>query len=54
MFGLKGTARLLLAVLAAVVLPAVSSAQMTRGSIAGTVRDTSGAVTPGASVTVEG
>jgi len=38
--------------MAASLLPAVSSAQMTRGSVSGTVRDTSGAVVPGATVTV--
>src|SRR5687768_15265249 len=38
--------------LLAAVLPATASAQMTRGSIAGTVRDASGAIVPGASVTV--
>jgi hypothetical protein len=34
------------------LLPATSSAQLTRGAISGTVRDASGAVVPGASVTV--
>ena len=34
------------------LLPAVTSAQMTRGSVSGTVRDTSGALVPGATVTV--
>jgi hypothetical protein len=38
--------------LLAVVLPAAASAQMTRGGIVGTVRDTSGAVVPGVTVTV--
>ena len=40
------------AVLAAILLPAAGFAQMTRGSIAGTARDGSGAVVPGATMTV--
>jgi hypothetical protein len=40
------------AVLATILVPSLGMAQMTRGSIAGTVRDTSGAVVPGATVTV--
>ena len=46
-------ARAALAGLAAILLlPAAGIAQMTRGSIAGTARDASGAVVPGATVTV--
>ena len=46
-------ARAALACLAAVLLvPAAGFAQMTRGSISGTARDASGAVVPGATVTV--
>src|ERR671912_742041 len=53
MSGLSRLAVGLLAIFAfAAVLPATSSAQMTRGGIAGTVRDASGGVVPGATVTV--
>lgn len=45
-------ARTLTALAVAVLLPAAVSAQMTRGSVAGTVRDSSGAVVPGVTVTV--
>jgi hypothetical protein len=46
-------ARAALVCLAAILLlPAAGIAQMTRGSIAGTARDASGAVVPGATVTV--
>ncbi|MCL4814210.1 MAG: TonB-dependent receptor [Vicinamibacteraceae bacterium] len=38
--------------LAALMLPATATAQLTRGAISGTVRDTSGAVVPGVTVTV--
>ncbi len=41
-----------LAALAVLVLPVVASAQTTRGAISGTVRDTSGAVVPGVTITV--
>jgi outer membrane receptor protein involved in Fe transport len=41
-----------MALVLAVLLPAAGFAQMTRGSIAGVVRDSSGAVVPGATVTV--
>lgn len=41
-----------LAFVAASCLPTVTSAQITRGAISGTVRDSSGAVLPGATVTV--
>ncbi len=44
--------RAAIAVLAAVLVPSVGVAQMTRGSIAGTARDSSGAVVPGATVSV--
>ena len=40
------------ALLAVLLLPSIGVAQMTRGSIAGTVRDASSAVVPGATVTV--
>src|SRR5829696_5634434 len=54
MFRLKTLAvRAAIAGLAALLLvPAAAIAQMTRGSIAGTARDGSGAVVPGATVTV--
>src|SRR5262245_50888789 len=39
-------------VLVAAMLPTTSSAQLTRGGISGTVRDASGGVVPGATVTV--
>src|SRR5687768_6140854 len=53
MFRLSFTAvRATVVVLAALMLPAAGFAQMTRGSVAGTVRDTSGAIVPGATVTV--
>ncbi|HEY0384845.1 MAG TPA: carboxypeptidase regulatory-like domain-containing protein, partial [Pyrinomonadaceae bacterium] len=42
----------LIAFLALVLLPATAHAQLTRGSIVGTVHDESGAVVPGAAVTV--
>jgi Carboxypeptidase regulatory-like domain/TonB dependent receptor-like, beta-barrel len=48
----RSAARVVVALLVALAVPAFSVAQMTRGSIAGTVRDTSGAVVPGATVTV--
>ena len=44
--------RVLAVLTVALTLPAVSFAQLTRGSVAGTVRDTSDAVVPGATVTV--
>ena len=53
MFHLKHVpARLAVAVMVALLIPAAGYAQMTRGSIGGTVRDSSGAVVPGATVTV--
>jgi hypothetical protein len=53
MSGLSRLAVSLLAIVTfAAALPANSSAQMTRGGIAGTVRDASGGVVPGATVTV--
>ncbi len=45
-------ARAAVALTLALLLPTVGLAQMTRGSIGGTVRDGSGAVVPGATVTV--
>ena len=44
--------RLATALLCVALVPAAGFAQMTRGSIAGTIRDASGAIVPGASVTV--
>ena len=52
MSGLSRLAVGLLALLTLAVSPAIASAQMTRGGIAGTVRDTSGAIVPGATITV--
>jgi len=48
----QGAARVALVVALAFFVPAVSFGQMTRGSVAGTIRDASGAVVPGATVTV--
>jgi outer membrane receptor protein involved in Fe transport len=45
-------ARTAVAILAVMLLPSVGFAQMTRGSIAGTVRDSSGAIVPGVTVTI--
>jgi len=45
-------ARLAVAIMVAILLPAAGFAQMTRGSIGGTVRDSSGAIVPGVTVTV--
>ena len=45
-------ARLALTALLVMGLPAASFSQMTRGSIAGVVRDSSGGVVPGASMTI--
>ena len=53
MFRLKNrAARAVVAFLTAILVPSLGIAQMTRGSIAGTARDSSGAVVPGATVTV--
>ena len=46
------TLALAFATIAVVLLPALAQAQMTRGGINGTVRDASGAVIPGATVTI--
>jgi len=43
---------LVLALVGVLAFPALSAAQITRGAISGTVRDATGAVVPGASVTV--
>ncbi len=43
---------LVLALVGILAFPALSAAQITRGAISGTVRDATGAVVPGASVTV--
>jgi hypothetical protein len=49
----RALARLLLLALAGILaLPALSTAQITRGAVSGTVRDATGALVPGASVTV--
>ena len=49
----RALARLLvLALVGILAFPALSAAQITRGAISGTVRDATGAVVPGASVTV--
>ena len=49
----RALARLLvLALVGVLAFPALSAAQITRGAISGTVRDATGAVVPGASVTV--
>ena len=52
MFHFKHVARLATVLTFALVVPTALFAQMTRGSIAGTARDASGAVVPGATVTV--
>ena len=52
MFGSKKSLVLLTAAVLVQMLPVAALAQMTRGSIAGVVRDTSEAVLPGATVTV--
>jgi hypothetical protein len=44
--------RLAVAMILAILLPAAGFAQMTRGSIGGTVRDSSGAIVPGVTVSV--
>jgi len=46
------TLRAIFIALLAVTIPALATAQMTRGSIVGTVRDASGGVIPGVTVTV--
>ena len=43
---------LMLALVGILAFPALSAAQITRGAVSGTVRDATGAVVPGASVTV--
>ena len=52
MFNFKHTARVATVLTFALFVPTVLFAQMTRGSIGGTVRDSSGAVVPGVTVTV--
>ncbi|HVL66859.1 MAG TPA: carboxypeptidase-like regulatory domain-containing protein, partial [Vicinamibacterales bacterium] len=53
MFRLAGVTLRALGITAlAVAIPALATAQMTRGSIVGTVRDASGGVIPGVTVTV--
>ena len=53
MYRLSGvTARALVVALLAVVIPSLATAQMTRGGLVGTVRDASGGVIPGVTVTV--
>ena len=53
MFRFKDSAARAVVMLAIMLaLPAIGFGQMTRGSIAGTVRDVSGAIVPGATVTV--
>jgi hypothetical protein len=44
--------RAAVALIAVVALPAAAAAQMTRGGLVGTVRDASGGVMPGVTVTV--
>ena len=48
----RAAAAVVLAIAAAAALPAPAAAQDARGTITGTVRDSSGAVIPGASVTI--
>ena len=52
MFHFKHVARLATVLTFALVVPTALFAQMTRGGIGGTVRDSSGAVVPGVTVTV--
>jgi outer membrane receptor protein involved in Fe transport len=51
-FKFTGLAILVLATVVAIALPTSMNAQLTRGSISGTVNDTSGAVIPGAQVKI--
>ena len=51
-FKSMGLVILVLATIAAIALPTSMNAQLTRGSISGTVHDTSGAVIPGAQVKI--
>ena len=48
----SGVLRAAIAALLALALPAAASAQLTRGGLVGTVRDASGALVPGVTVTV--
>ena len=52
MFHFKHVARLATVLAFALLVPTGLFAQMTRGGIGGTVRDSSGAVVPGVTVTV--
>src|SRR5262249_8478062 len=52
LFAFRLRAGLFLGLLTLVFLPAASMAQLTRGSISGTIRDAAGAAVPGANVTI--
>src|SRR5262245_32726720 len=50
---LRAVPRILALAMAAILVPVLAHAQLTRGGISGVVKDQQGAVVPGASVTVK-